>query len=134
MSEEIVMIEEEIVVIDTAVSPADTSRRVVMATVGVVVVAGEGMKSMVGKIIEQGGTIASDGRVSLPPRPSLRRQLRKPVNAFLNRMNIPTKTDIDNLNAQVTALLDKIEALHQQEQLLLAEPSTENEASQRLGD
>lgn len=134
MSEEIVMIEEEFVVMDTAVSPADASRRVVMATVGVVVVAGEGMKSMVGKIIEQGGTMTSDGRVSLPARPSIRRQLRKPVNAFLNRMNIPTKTDIDNLNAQVTALLDKIDALHQQEQSLPAQSSTENEEIARLGD
>jgi hypothetical protein len=112
MSEEIIVMEEEVV--EVVASPAETSRRVVMASIGVVVVAGGEMKSAVNRLVERG----SDGRptLPLPARPSLRRQLRKPVTAVLNRLNLPTKTDIDALNDQVTTLLEKIERLQQQEQ------------------
>jgi hypothetical protein len=109
MSEEMIVVEEELV--EMVVSPAEASRRVVLAGIGIVVVASEEMKSAVNRLAERG----NDGRPALP-RPSLRRPLRKPVRALLTRLNIPTKTDIDALNAQVTTLLDKIERLQQREQ------------------
>ncbi len=108
MSEEIIVVEEEMVGSDTAVSPTETSRRLVMASIGAVVVVSGAVKSRVSRLIEseEAETEASPGRRRLP----------HPMNSLLTRLNMPTKTDIDALNDQVSNLLAKIEALHELEQ------------------
>lgn len=106
MSEEIIVVEEEMVGSDTAVSPTETSRRLVMASIGAVVVVSGAVKSRVSRLIESEEAEASPGRRRLP----------HPMNSLLTRLNMPTKTDIDALNDQVSNLLAKIEALHELEQ------------------
>ena len=121
MSEDIVIIEEEAEDRDTAVSLAQTSRRVILAGIGMVVVAGGEVKSLVGKLAE-----SREGTEALPrpPEVNLRRQIKTPLTSLLTRLNIPTKTDVDALNSQVTALLNKIETLQQLEQQTPEAPSS----------
>lgn len=112
MGEDVIVVEEEMVEQNTAVSPAETSRRLVMAGIGAIVVVGGAVKSRVSRFIESEELTAEDEQPH-----HRRRRLRNPADSLLTRLNVPTKTDIDALNSQVTALLDKVEALQEQEQL-----------------
>jgi len=115
MSEDIIIIEEQTEEINTAVSPTQTTRRVILAGIGIVVIAGGEVKSWVGKLTETQEATEE----STPQRQSalnLRQEMKAPLRSLLTRLNIPTKTDIDALNDQVTTLLNKIEMLQQLEQ------------------
>ncbi len=132
MSEEIIVVEEEIVEMDTAVTPAETSRRLVMAGIGAAVVVGGAVKARISRLRSMEADETEPEAESPQPR-----RLPNPVNSLLVRLNVPTKTDIDALNDQVSALLDKIEALQELEE---QRPSTsvigapENQGIERLGD
>jgi len=108
MNEEIIIIEEELVESQTAVSPTQTSRRIIMAGLGVVITLQGEVTALANQVIEQGQradteNISRSGRV--------RRRLKKPVAKMLNRLNIPTKSDIDLLNNQISTLIEKVETL-----------------------
>jgi len=116
MSEDIIIIEEQTEETNnTAVSPTQATRRVILAGIGIVVVAGGEVKSWVGKLTE-----AKEGTEENTPQNqsalNLRQEMKTPLRSLLTRLNIPTKTDIDALNDQVTTLLNKIEILQQLEQ------------------
>lgn len=123
MSEDIIAVEEEIVESSTAVSPAETSRRLVMAGIGAVVVVGGAVKARVSRFIE-----SEEGETEAEPPQS--RRLPNPMDALLNRLNVPTKTDIDILNNQVSALLEKMEALQELEQRPYISPPTAAETTE----
>ncbi|GIK57358.1 MAG: hypothetical protein HND44_07240 [Chloroflexi bacterium] len=108
MSEDVIVVEEEIVEV-TAVAPAETSRRLVMAGIGAVVVVGGAVKARMSRLLE-----AEETKAEIES-PQKRRRLPNPVNSLRERLNVPTKTDIDALNSQVSALLEKIEALQELE-------------------
>jgi hypothetical protein len=140
MREDIIVFEEEIVGSDTAtstidhsrprsvqaISPTKTSRRLVMAGIGAVVIAGGKVKSLVNRFIESERLEVGNAQP---------RRLQKPVDSLLMRLNVPTKTDVDALNSQVTALLDKIEALQEQQQRpsLTSPIVTEDSEIERVG-
>lgn len=131
MSEEIITVEEEIVETETAVTPAETSRRLVMAGIGAAVVVGGAVKARISRLMEADET---EPEAESPP---LRRRLPNPVNSLLVRLNVPTKTDIDALNKQVSALLNKIEALQELEEQRPLPPPTgasENSENEILGE
>lgn len=122
MDKDVIVVDEEMVEEHTAVSPGRTSRRLVMAGLGMAVMIGSEMKSAVHWLMEQGETGAKGGRPGggrhtrpWPPRSPTGR-LQKPVDALRTRLNIPAKADVDALNQQVTTLLEKIDRLQQQEQ------------------
>ncbi len=117
MDKDVIMVDEEVVEEHTAVSPGRTSRRLVMAGLGMAVMIGSEMRSAVHWLMEQGEAGAKGGRHTRPwpPRPPTGR-LQKPVDALRTRLNIPAKADVDALNQQVAALLEKIDRLQQQEQ------------------
>lgn len=123
MSEDVIVVEEEIVEI-TAVTPAETSRRLVMAGIGAAVVVGGAVKARVSRFMEPDETES----------PQTRRRLPNPVNSLLVRLNVPTKTDVDALNSQVSALLDKIEALQGLEEQRPLPAATENSEVEEMGD
>ena len=127
MREAVIAVEEEIVESETAVSPAETSRRLVMAGIGAVVVVGGVVKSRVSRFIE------SEEAATEAEPPQARRRLPNPVDSLLTRLNVPTKTDIDALNDQVSSLLAKIEALQELEQRPLPS-TTESLENQELAD
>jgi hypothetical protein len=125
MSENMIAVEEEIVEGGTAVSsssvlavsPGATSRRLMMASIGAVVVVGGAVKSRVSGFME---SAELETAAEQPPQ---QRRLWNPIDSLLTRLNVPTKTDIDALNDQVSALLTKIEALQELEQRPLPTPS-----------
>lgn len=127
MSEDVIVVEEEIVEI-TAVTPAETSRRLVMAGIGAAVVVGGAVKARMSRLME------SDETEPEAASPQTRRRLPNPVNSLLVRLNVPTKTDIDALNSQVSALLDKIEALQELEEQRPLPAATENSEVEEMGD
>lgn len=122
MNEEIIIIEEELIESQTAVSPSQTSRRIFMAGIGVVITLKGEVAALANQIIEQSqqadsGNFAGSDNVG--------RKLKKPVAKFLNRLNIPTKRDIDLLNNQILTLIEKVETLAERQTALPAAASTE---------
>jgi len=129
MDEDIIVIEEEFVETQTAVSPNNTSRRLFMAGIGIVVSFKGEFSSFVNQVIEQGESATRDNKL---PAGKLRRRLRKPVGQLLNRINVPTKTDIDRLNNQISNLIEKVEALEETQTNLTAPTSPESRLQNKI--
>lgn len=103
----------------------DAVRRVLMAGIGAVVLAQEEIEEFVNKLIERGGIAEKDGRKlinevvekrkrkALDSSHSAQEEIDKRVDGLLDRLNIPTKGDIDALNAKVIELTEKVESLKQ---------------------
>lgn len=101
-------------------------RRVLLAGVGAVTLAQDEAEKFVHKLIEKGELAEKDGRSLLEELSENRKQrsqesskrvsdeLEKRMEGLLNRMNIPTKSDIDQLSSKVAELSKKIEALKEQ--------------------
>jgi poly(hydroxyalkanoate) granule-associated protein len=101
----------------------DAVRRVLMASIGAFVLAQEEVEEFVNKLIERGEIAEKDGRKLINEIVEKRRkkaqetgqtaqeEMDKRVEGLLDRLNIPTKSDIDALNAKVTELTEKVESL-----------------------
>jgi poly(hydroxyalkanoate) granule-associated protein len=118
---EIEIIEEEVNSEPNAL--LDAVRRVLMAGIGAVVLAQEEVEEFVNKLIERGEIAEKDGRKLINEVVEKRKkkaqdtthnaqeEIDKRFDSVLDRLNIPTKGDIDALNAKVTELTDKVESL-----------------------
>lgn len=101
-------------------------RRVLLAGVGAVSVAQGEAEKFVKRLIEKGEIAEQDGRSLLNDLADNRKQraqesskrvsdeLEKRMEGLLNRMNIPTKSDIEQLSTKVAELSKKIETLKEQ--------------------
>ncbi len=101
----------------------DTVRRVLMAGVGVVVLAQEEVEEFVNKLIERGEIAEKDGRKLIndvfenrkqqaqETKQATQEEIDKRLERILDRLNVPTRSDIDMLNAKVTELTEKVEEL-----------------------
>lgn len=101
-------------------------RRVLLAGVGAVSVAQDEAEKFVSKLIEKGEIAEKDGRSLLNDLAENRKQraqesgkrvsdeLEKRMESLLNRMNIPTKSDIEQLSNKVAELTKKIDTLKEQ--------------------
>lgn len=118
-------IEEEAV--EEAKNPfVEGIRRVLLAGVGAVTVAQDEAERFVHKLVEKGEIAEKDGRTLLNELAENRKQraqesskrvsdeLEKRMESLLNRMNIPTKSDIEQLSSKVGELTKKIETLKEQ--------------------
>ena len=104
----------------------DGIRRVLLAGVGAVSLAQDEAEKFVHKLIEKGEIAEKDGRSLLTELADKRKEraqesgkrvsdeLEKRMESLLNRMNIPTKADIEQLSSKVAELSKKIEALKEQ--------------------
>lgn len=118
---EIEIIEEEIN--EESNTLLDAVRRVLMAGIGAVVLAQEEVEEFVNKLIDRGEIAEKDGRKLINEVVEKRKkkaqdtthsaqdEVDKRLEGILDRLNIPTKSDIDALNAKVTELTDKVESL-----------------------
>ncbi|MBK8985260.1 MAG: phasin family protein [Chloroflexi bacterium] len=118
---EIEIIEEEVNNEPNAL--LDAVRRVLMAGIGAVVLAQEEVEEFVNKLIERGEIAEKDGRKLINEIVEKRKkkaqdtthnaqeEVDKRLEGILDRLNIPTKSDIDALNVKVTELTDKVENL-----------------------
>jgi poly(hydroxyalkanoate) granule-associated protein len=98
-------------------------RRVLMAGVGVVVLAQEEVEEFVNKLIERGEIAEKDGRKLInevvekrkkqakETKQSTQEEFDKRLESILDRLNVPTRGDIDALNSKVTELTAKVEEL-----------------------
>ncbi len=98
-------------------------RRVLMASVGVVVLAQEEIEEFVNKLIDRGEIAERDGRKLIndvvekrknkaqETKQSTQEELDKRLESVLDRLNIPTRSDIELLNKKVTELTAKVEQL-----------------------
>ncbi|MFO7681487.1 MAG: phasin family protein [Chloroflexota bacterium] len=98
-------------------------RRVLMASVGVVVLAQEEIEEFVNKLIDRGEIAERDGRKLIndvvekrknkaqETKQSTQEELDKRLESVLDRLNIPTRNDIELLNKKVTELTAKVEQL-----------------------
>lgn len=98
-------------------------RRVLMASVGVVVLAQEEIEEFVNKLIERGEIAERDGRKLIndvvenrkskaqETKQTTQEEFDKRLESILDRLNIPTRSDIEMLNEKVTELTEKVEAL-----------------------
>jgi len=118
---EIEIIEEEVNEESNAL--LDAVRRVLMAGIGAMVLAQEEVEEFVNKLIERGEIAEKDGRKLINEVVEKRKkkaqdttqnaqeEVDKRLEGMLDRLNIPTKSDIDALNAKVTELTHKVESL-----------------------
>jgi poly(hydroxyalkanoate) granule-associated protein len=94
-------------------------RNVVLATIGAVAIAEEEIEAFVNRLIERGEIAEKDGkklvREVMDKRKAkseqLDEQIKKEIEAGLDRINIPTKADIEALNLKINDLSLKIDEL-----------------------
>lgn len=101
----------------------ETVRRVLMAGVGVVVLAQEEVEEFVNKLIERGEIAEKDGRKLInevvenrkkqaqETKQATQEEFDKRLEGLLDRLNVPTRGDINKLNKKVTELTAKVEEL-----------------------
>lgn len=126
MSEEIT-IEEEGTESSSENLVVDNTRRVLLAAVGLGTLAYEGAEKVVRRLVDKGELAEEDGRSILQTladkraqkvqasNERVRQEVDRRMGSLLNRMNMPSKRDIDQLNEKIAALSAKVEALKSEE-------------------
>lgn len=109
--------EEEVVVEEASI--LESLRRVLLASVGVVALTIEEMGELVDKLVERGEIAEQEGK-KLVNEIKEKRQ-KKTIEAedvastrmreMMERMDIPTKSDIDDLSAKIATLSKKVDEL-----------------------
>jgi len=127
MSEEI-EVREEIVTENGYNAMLEAARKVLLAGIGAVALAQDEIEEFVGKLVERGEIAEKDGRRLINDiaerrksrtervRTDIGSEVDKRMESLLNRMNIPSKSDIEGLNRRITALSRKIDQLKKAQQ------------------
>lgn len=97
----------------------EASRKVLLAGIGAMALAQEEIEDFVNKLIERGEVAEKDGRKFLRELMDKRKketkktedEIGKRVKEVLDRLNVPTKSDIDSLSDKIGALTKKIDEL-----------------------
>lgn len=99
-------------------------RKVVLASVGAVALAQDAAEDLVNKLVERGEIAEEDGRKLVGEMRERRKKqagagagrasevVDRRVQDVMDRMNVPTKADIDALSAKITALSEKVDELN----------------------
>jgi polyhydroxyalkanoate synthesis regulator phasin len=92
------------------------ARKVLLASMGAVALAQEEAEDFVNKLVERGEIAERDAKKLMQEMVDKRRKvsqggLEKRIEDILDRMNVPTKSDIEQLSAKITALSHKIDEL-----------------------
>jgi poly(hydroxyalkanoate) granule-associated protein len=97
----------------------EATRKVLLASIGAVALAQEEIEAFVNKLVERGEIAEKDGKKLVRDVMEKRKkeakkaedELDKRLEDLLDRMNVPTKSDIEALSAKITALSKKVDAL-----------------------
>ena len=95
------------------------AHRVLMASMGAVALTQDEMEKFVSRLVERGEIAEKDGKKLVQDVVDRRRSqtvkveehMDRRIGDILARMNVPTKADIEALEAKVTALSKKIDEL-----------------------
>ncbi|MBE2197909.1 MAG: phasin family protein [Anaerolinea sp.] len=118
MAEKTIEVQEEMLEkeLNTMLAAA---RKVLLAGIGVVALAQEEIEDFVNRLIERGEIAEKDGRKLISDIVERRKkqveevesELESKIEEMLNRMNVPTKADIDALSRKITTLTKKVDEL-----------------------
>lgn len=123
MSENI-EIEEEIIVENGHNAMLEMARKVLLAGIGAVALTQEEVEKFVQKLVERGEIAEKDGRKLIKDVLEKRKKRVSEVRSeteenvdsrmedILSRMNIPSKSDIEELNRKITTLTEKVDELN----------------------
>lgn len=97
----------------------DAARKVLLAGIGAVALAQEEIEDFVNKLVERGEIAEKDGKKLVREVMERRKketdkaedEIAKRVEDVLDRMNVPTKSDIEVLSEKITALSKKVDEL-----------------------
>ncbi len=91
----------------------EAARKVMLAYMGGVGVAWDEMEALIKRFVERGEVAEKDARKLLKELDSRRRSvgLDQRMEDLLHRMDIPTKSDIETLSANIATLTQKVEEL-----------------------
>jgi polyhydroxyalkanoate synthesis regulator phasin len=97
----------------------EITHKVLLAGIGAMVLAQEEIETFVNKLVERGEIAEQDGKKMVKDVMEKRKkeaakaedQLDNRMEDLLDRMNVPTKSDIDALSAKITALTKKVDEL-----------------------
>ena len=97
----------------------DLLRHVLLASIGAVVIVEEEIEALVNKMIERGEIAEKDGKKLVREVMDKRKgsaqkldeQIKKDVEAVLERISIPTKADVEDLGEKINVLSTKIDEL-----------------------
>jgi poly(hydroxyalkanoate) granule-associated protein len=98
-------------------------RRMFLATIGAAVIAQEEVEALVNRLVERGEIAEKDGKKLINEMMAKRKsqttdvgdEISKNIEGVLNRMNIPSKADVDALSQKITGLSKKIDELKKSE-------------------
>ncbi len=96
-----------------------TARKILLASIGAVVVAQEEIEEFVAHLVERGEVAERDGRRLVNDVVEKRKKQAKQieddlegrVEEILGRLNVPSKADMSGLTRKITALTKKVDAL-----------------------
>jgi polyhydroxyalkanoate synthesis regulator phasin len=117
MAKEVEVVVEEAMGEEESSRFIEATRKVLLAGIGAVALAQEEIESFVSKLVERGEIAEKDGRKLVRDVMERRKketqkaedQLEKRMEDLLDRMNVPTKSDIEALSAKITALTKKVD-------------------------
>ena len=97
----------------------EASRKVLLAGIGAIGLAQDEIEDFVNKLIERGEIAEKDGRKLVKEIRDRRKKtthdaeekMNKQVEEILDRLNVPTKSDIEALSEKIAALTKKMDEL-----------------------
>ena len=98
----------------------EVSRRILLAAIGAVALAQEEVEDIINRLVDRGEIAEKDGRQLVKEMLEKRRERRKYLETKLNRrfhdtmerLDVPTKKDIDDLSVKIAELTKKVEELN----------------------
>jgi polyhydroxyalkanoate synthesis regulator phasin len=95
----------------------EAARRVLLAGMGAVALTQDEVDKFVDKLVERGEIAREDAKKLVREMAEKRGkqgrdELDKRVQDLLDRMNVPTKSDLEALSAKITALTEKVDELN----------------------
>ena len=95
----------------------EAARKVLLAGMGAVALTQDEAEKFVDKLVERGEIARKDAQklvreVAEKRSKRGRDELDRRVQEFLDRMNIPTKSDLEALSAKIAALSEKVDELN----------------------
>ena len=116
-AKEVEVSEEEVVVEETSI--LESLRRVLLASIGVVALTIEEMGELVDKLVERGEIAEQEGKKLVSEIKEKRKKktgeaedvASTRMHEMMDKMDIPTKSDIDALSAKIATLSKKVDEL-----------------------
>ena len=95
-------------------------RRILLASIGAVALAQDEIEDFVQKLVERGEIAEKEGKALVKDLMEKRKkqaekaelEMDDRIEGLLGRMNVPTKSDIEDLSAKITELTAKVDELN----------------------